>query len=265
MVRGLFEKLHGLVPGSRESRRLYAGEVAVVVIGVLLALGADQAVRYVSDRIETAEARERIVGEVNRLTALAVERIALDSCIRSQIDVLHRGLAEGRDDWSDAVFNSSTKQKRALREMYHTPDRPWSTYAYDEAINVGSLKSATAHERWLLSTMYVQFEEMRQLNQQEVQLSTQLAVLQSNPALSPEERHRLMTTLAELDLINASMVLQASQQLNAYHQLGDAYRTPPEFLADAKQAIGDIRKGNREIYGTCADIDAYFRIDPRYR
>lgn len=54
MFSGLFGKLRGLVPGSREVRRHYAAEVTVVVIGVLIALGADQAVRYVNDRIETA-------------------------------------------------------------------------------------------------------------------------------------------------------------------------------------------------------------------
>lgn len=63
MVSNIWAKLAALAPESREAWRHYTGEIAVVVIGVLIALGADQAVRYISARAETAAARERIRNE----------------------------------------------------------------------------------------------------------------------------------------------------------------------------------------------------------
>lgn len=75
----------------------------------------------------------------------------------------------------------------------------------------------------------------------------------------------LIATVAELDWINAAMVLNANPLLDRYHALGEDYPTPPEILADAKEGIADLRKGNRATYGPCADVDACFRIDPRYR
>lgn len=48
----------------------------------------------------------------------------------------------------------------------------------------------------------------------------------------------LIATVAELDWINAAIVLNANPLLDRYHALGEDYPTPPE-------AIGDIRKGNR--------------------
>lgn len=89
------------------------------------------------------------------------------------------------------------------------------------------------------------FAEPSPLNPQEVHRSRQLAVLQSDPALSSEERRRLIATIAELGTINAAMGLNANQLIDRYHALGEDYRTPPKVLADAKEAIGDIRKGNR--------------------
>jgi hypothetical protein len=93
----------------------------VVVIGVLLALGADQAVRYVSDRIETAEARERIVGEVNTLAVIAVERIALDRCVipicmdYDPSAQFRRSMGMIRQGWSMSLFQASQQWPTMLR------------------------------------------------------------------------------------------------------------------------------------------------------
>lgn len=70
---------------------------------------------------------------------------------------------------------------------------------------------------------------------------------------------------AELDWINAAMVLNAKHLLDRHRELGGSYRTPPEILAGARKAVAELREGNRATYGPCADVDTCFRIDPRYR
>ncbi|MCM0000758.1 MAG: hypothetical protein NBV68_15375 [Erythrobacter sp.] len=134
MVSGIIEKLRRWVPGTPENWRHYAGEIAVVVIGVLIALGADQAVRHLNDRAETAAARERIKVELVMLIGFAAKRTALDRCSQAQVTSRSQGLVSGQQDWSASVFTGKSRIKGALREMYHMPKRTWVTDAYNEAL-----------------------------------------------------------------------------------------------------------------------------------
>lgn len=75
----------------------------------------------------------------------------------------------------------------------------------------------------------------------------------------------LIATLAELDPINAAMVLNGNPLLDRYHALGEDYPTPRRFWPMPKRALPICAKATGPPTGPCADVDACFRIDPHYR
>lgn len=265
MASGIWTRLGAMVPGSRETWRHYTGEIAVVVIGVLIALGADQAVRYVNDRAEAAEARERIKVELATLMGFTAERTALQACSRAQVTKLSQGLVSGRQDWSGFVFTGKSRIKGTLREMYHMPSRTWITDAYDEARALGSLDTAPAQEKQALAAIYTMVQMIAQWNDEESVLSSRLAVLQFNPELTQTERNELVGVLARLDTINGFMVLVASQTTDQYAQLGSAYRLQEAAFDAMHGNISQQMAVMREVYGDCANIDALRVIDLRLR
>ena len=61
--------------------RVFWGEVGIIVLGVLIALGAQQFVETLHDRGEAREARESIRGEIETNMARLASRSAIRSCV----------------------------------------------------------------------------------------------------------------------------------------------------------------------------------------
>lgn len=253
MASGIWTRLGAMVPGSRETWRHYTGEIAVVVIGVLIALGADQAARYVNDRAETAEARERIRLELINTAGLGFERLAIEGCIKDRIKLLSEGLVAGRRNWDDAVYPDAPRRApRFFKEIYRTPGRPWVVDAYQEALAQGDLDAASRKERELLAAEYTQIKTMAELNREEFRLATELSVLQTNLELSPTRRAELLAVLTRLDAINAGMVLIAGQLIKRQRELGPEYRIRYEENATGARIKVEWAATLRTVYGTCA-------------
>lgn len=66
--------------------RQFAGEVGIIVFGVLIALGAQQLVQNVQQRSDTADARRAIRGELEVNMARLASRAALKHCVESRME-----------------------------------------------------------------------------------------------------------------------------------------------------------------------------------
>lgn len=77
--------------------RVFAGEVGTIGIGVLLALGAEQAVQYLNDRSRAQNARDAIRGELELNLARLASRTAIQACVDSRIAEI-QGLIDSAED-----------------------------------------------------------------------------------------------------------------------------------------------------------------------
>src|SRR4051812_38249585 len=68
--------------------RAFAGEVGVVVLGVLLALGTQQLVERLSWNIDVTEAKEDLSAELELDLVSAQERVHMEPCIERRLDQL---------------------------------------------------------------------------------------------------------------------------------------------------------------------------------
>jgi hypothetical protein len=76
------------LPRPREGWRVFAGEVGVIVLGVLIALGAQQAVQDMHNRADAEQARNSIRGELQLNMARLASRNAVRPCIERRIEEL---------------------------------------------------------------------------------------------------------------------------------------------------------------------------------
>jgi hypothetical protein len=84
--------------------RAFAGEVGVIVLGVLIALAAQQAAESVNERREATETRARVVGEIEEsLTILelrkSVQPGGCGTCGRWSMNGAARAVSRRRDGW----------------------------------------------------------------------------------------------------------------------------------------------------------------------
>jgi hypothetical protein len=82
--------MHFRLPKPLHGWREFAGEVGIIVIGVLIALGAEQLVEQVHQRQEAAQANDIIRGELAFNLGRLQSRLQIRSCVDARISQIER-------------------------------------------------------------------------------------------------------------------------------------------------------------------------------
>lgn len=77
--------------------RVLSGEVGIIVLGVLIALGAEQAVKTLNQRSEMRELRAAVDNEIAYGLGTYEARLAQDDCVEARLDELARWLQGWRE------------------------------------------------------------------------------------------------------------------------------------------------------------------------
>src|SRR5665213_728536 len=88
--------MHVHLPKPLHGWRELLGEIGVIVIGVLIALGAEQTVEWLQWKSELAETREALNLELTHAMGSFQYRITLQGCINHRLDELSRWLAKSQ-------------------------------------------------------------------------------------------------------------------------------------------------------------------------
>ena len=72
--------------------REFAGEVGIIVLGVLIALGAEQLIETIHSRSEVAQFRSAVDVELSRDLAVYRYRIQQEPCVKRRLGELHKWL-----------------------------------------------------------------------------------------------------------------------------------------------------------------------------
>ena len=83
-------------------------DVGVVVLGVLIALAAEQAVQAVKWRQEVAATQKGLENELLVATYQGYERVAVNPCLRERIKGLADKIARNKSDWSGEALPART-------------------------------------------------------------------------------------------------------------------------------------------------------------
>jgi hypothetical protein len=105
--------------------RSLLGEVGIIVLGVLIALSAQQAVEWLSWRDKVLVAEAGIHKELRGNLAYANERVTLLPCAMSYLDALERGIL--RQD------PAAVQQLYLMGPPFHA--RPWRSISWNAALS----------------------------------------------------------------------------------------------------------------------------------
>jgi type II secretory pathway pseudopilin PulG len=89
--------MHFHLPKPLHGWREFAGEVAIIVLGVLIALSAEQIVQSIHERNMAAEARENVRDEAALNLDALRDRIDVQNCIERRLDEISRILDAAGD------------------------------------------------------------------------------------------------------------------------------------------------------------------------
>ncbi|HEV8406495.1 MAG TPA: hypothetical protein VGQ34_01055 [Sphingomicrobium sp.] len=88
-------RMHLHLPKPLHGWRAFVGEVGIIVLGVLIALGAEQAIQGFHDRHVAAQSRRDVREEVSTDLGFYRERLRESSCIKLRLEELSRIVQRG--------------------------------------------------------------------------------------------------------------------------------------------------------------------------
>jgi len=145
--------MHFHLPKPLHGWREFAGEVGIIVIGVLIALGAEQLVEQAQWHRRGLEAEAAMTTELGGDDGPQAEvRIRLSSCFAAQLDKIERALIAERD--TGAPF---TPPKIAA-----PPFRTWDDNAWRAAVSSGATSHMTTARMSTWSSVYVFIPDMNE-------------------------------------------------------------------------------------------------------
>ena len=196
--------MHFHLPKPIHGWREFLGEISIIVIGVLIALGAEQMLENWHWRDKADATTESLRREIGSNYGVAVEAAMVARCVNRQLDVLEAALA--KPGFTTApLFSEGSSQSYIIR----TPSRPWNDYSWRAATSEGTVSHLPVTLRENLPELFAQVVIL-ELNARQVDVISWRLQALSLPT-APEQRTRSIEELEELRGHVNYMALVANQ------------------------------------------------------
>src|SRR5881398_1551988 len=133
--------MHFHLPKPTHGWREFAGEVGIIVLGVLIALGAESLLEDWRWQQQVGESNEVFKTELGEAAGNAYERLALQDCLTARLKQIAAQLNEPGPAWRGmpAHFNGAAAfYHSALPVVYRPPTRTASTEGWRSALANGT-------------------------------------------------------------------------------------------------------------------------------
>ena len=177
----------------------FVSEVAIIVIGVLIALSAEEIVQRLNWRQQVSEARGALDAQLAESQFAVLERIANSECETRRLDRL-----------DDLIANGSLPE---LDLSDFGTLRLWGTSSWDAAAASGAVAHMDPELRNRYAYLFSFTDVLGAMNRQEFDAVADLRTLERHRELTETSRDRLTRDLSRLRSYNRAMALGAGQWL----------------------------------------------------
>jgi hypothetical protein len=203
-------------PKSWHSAREFLKEYVIIVVGVLTALGAEQAVEWLHWRERVSEADRAITAELQIDAALASERVALHQCLVRQLTTLETELASDRE----ALHVTPRTVPMLGERVYIPPVRVWLSEAWQRAVADGTANHFDHARALALGNLYRQIEDTAIIQNEEFAVTQEVNALRHFHTLPQPERRAFLVRLQRVQDMESLMSGGGLQIIDHVRELG---------------------------------------------
>jgi hypothetical protein len=233
--------MHFHLPKPLHGWREFAGEVGIIVVGVLIALAAEQVVEDLHDRRVADETRHAIREEFNDdLTSLALRGQA-EPCIARRLGEVRQIVLQ----W-EKTGHFATPQWVA-----QAPELDLALPRYEAAAAAGRLTLLPSAEQYRMGTIADGFRAFALIQQQERPVWGRLRALQMGAdALSATDRTMILSALQDAATLDYQARIAVRQQLPFAKDAG----YEPDF-SEFRRTVSRAWTAGRFTPSICTSID----------
>lgn len=241
--------------GSIKGWRHFGFEVAIIVIGVGIALIANQWVSTLNRAGENRQAMQAVEADLMSLFIFSSERLMLEPCRREQVEDLARKLERSDGGWAPGALADDSDPVQVLPSVIRTPTRPWPTIAWDTLTASDASLYLDRDKFHALSAIFHTAEQSGTLQVDAWRMKGRLADLGIGGAMDATRRRDAYSQLGELASVEGLLYQNARLMRDLIMQLDFEFEgrlgKPTDMTDDDLRELLDQRQ---EIYGTCMDI-----------
>ena len=231
--------------------REFTGEVGIIVLGVLIALGFGQVVQEWQWHQDVGTTRKALDNELATAAAQGAERLSIENCLRDRISELTARLNSSNGHWTGDPIQPGAGVKptphwdnRSMRRVYTVPLTGWSQDAWDAAKSSGVLNHMSHEEVASYSDVYGAIAGMRDFQSQELTLESSISYLSTDQQLDNQSRIDVLEKLGQLDSLNAvnaglsALIIEQIKGLHLHVDQAGFARNLQEMVAGERRYRG---------------------------
>jgi hypothetical protein len=211
--------------------REFLSEIGIIVIGVLIALGAEQAAESLHWAHQVSEQRAALKDELGTNAVFFYERVAVSGCLSARINALSSALAKPGATW-----------KAQGARTYATPWRAFPSQTWQNALVSGAASHMDTSEVLAYGRIFSNVADLHQMNIQEELAAEQLSDLDHDITLTDAARERYLKALDELKFYSNGAALIAQESLG---WIAAMHLMPPA------NEFSDNLRAARQHFGAC--------------
>ena len=206
--------MHFHLPKPLHGWREFAGEVGIIVVGVMIALGAEQVVESIHWDREVAGARQALGYEIADSVGQAYEREHIYQCVEKRLDVLAAIVDTG----------GRTGRLPPLASPASTPYRTWLDATWRTTMGGDTASHFGGRELDIYGSIYVFIQNLQQIAPRELTVWSRLdSVAGPGRPIAPAEVQSLRYDIAEARLLNRMTTVAGIRVRQAADSGGIAY------------------------------------------
>ncbi len=214
----------------------FLAEVGIIVLGVLIALGAEQTVEALHWAHKVEQAHDPLKGELHDIYVSAAERVRTEACLNRRLDALEaRVLAAG------ATWSAPAKPGAApAPDIYHTPYRIWGDSVWRSIQAEGLGSHLPQKTRLGLSFVYNEAVRAREENALEWRDGARLSILNRPIPTDAATRAQLLSLIQAQRQENRLLTIMGVQMVDRIKadRLLEPLPTDAEIKAELDGAPG---------------------------
>lgn len=137
--------MHVHLPKPLHGWRALIGEVGIIVVGVLIALGAEQLVESVRDREQVRHSQESLRDNFQRFVTFAAELDAYASCVAARAAQVHELIDQ----------SAATHHLPGIGPIPQLPPHPWQIDTYSAMVASQAITHVSNDEAILYSRIAI--------------------------------------------------------------------------------------------------------------
>jgi len=199
--------------------RAFWSEIVIVVLGVAIALAANEAVEEWSWRNKVEDGEARLQGDITWAFLWAAEKYVSQPCVDAQLAALSRTVLDGGSNLSPAPLITNGL---GMQYVVRMPNRPYRFPVWDALLADGTANHFSPQRQAFMGRIS---DDMMNSSRSEAEIRSlmgRLLIMRDPIALDPVVRSNLLTDINQLRSLNAFEAVNAQQRMRRIADAGSA-------------------------------------------